>query len=81
MPKKSTVRRSVNPHLLFAWQSRTPEQRRNLAKRLGTSYIYLSHVCQGRRQLSWENALRYAAALKIDRALIRPDIWELPNTT
>ena len=63
--------------MLEFYKALDPKQKVRLAKRLGTSVAYLSHVAHGHRRAGPDLAKRIERATKksVTRKELRPDIW------
>lgn len=46
------------------------------ARRAGIKYPTVWRHCNGSRPISAEDAVKYERGLNIDRAALRPDLWE-----
>lgn len=77
MPK--TQQTKVHPFQAYL-KTLTPAQRDDLAEKCGTSYDYMRKLCgpSGRRP-SINMAKLLEQHTGIDKAVLRPDVWELPK--
>lgn len=72
------ITRAKSQHPLQVYlRQLTPEGREKLAEECGTTYDYLRKMCgNGGRQPSPALARTIAEKTGLDKAVLRPDIWE-----